>query len=69
MKVTYEFEDASCEDSVDLQIFQSAQKLYSAIHEIDNLCRNAQKYMDKVPENLPDQIRSIIVESGYHYIE
>ncbi len=70
MKVIYEF-DLDKEDSdnrTDLLLHQNAMKMYLALHDIDDHCRDVWKYGKEMNQDWLDKLLQFISESNIHEV-
>ena len=71
MKVTYEFDvNYESDDELNYQIFQRANKMYSALSEISDYLRTIRKgWCEDNIETMEDKLSDWVVESGIHELE
>jgi len=67
--VTYEFKLP--DHRYELEKFQIADKMYSALIDIDNQCRSCLKHRELTDEmySLLDSLRDLVIESGVRNLE
>jgi len=73
MKVTYDFDDdIEGPDYNRRRIFEKAEDFYSTLYDIDQECRRIVRSVENPSEDairLAEDIRDMIVSSGYHDLE
>ena len=67
MKIIYEFDGHDQDDHYQRKLIETGPDMASALHDIDDMCRNKIKYEQDVSDDVytfAEEIRTVIWESG-----